>query len=243
MEEHENLYDKIREILGGSPGKLKILEQQIDMDLQMEYYECSRKQRNKVDEKKAMERARYLFEPDFPDDVKKDILARLASIEDVDCYRKIEKFARSAPPDLQDWALLAQNESRMLLESKLLGENQVFISTGLGGRESKLRYFVVLISRNNLPITSVQQKVIYNEFDFILKKYDAELEDLGFSEYLATLLLLIPVEHSLKMVFQEAIEECNQYGDFLKEDFIVTNVKTLSFGEIKEFLEKKPGND
>lgn len=41
MEEHENLYEKIREILGSTPGNLKILEQQIDMDLQMEYYDCS----------------------------------------------------------------------------------------------------------------------------------------------------------------------------------------------------------
>ena len=30
MEEHENLYEKIQEILGGTPGNLKILEHQID---------------------------------------------------------------------------------------------------------------------------------------------------------------------------------------------------------------------
>ena len=41
------------------------------------------------------------------------------------------------------------------------------------------------------------------------------------------------------MIFQEAINECNHYGDFLEVDFIVTNVKTLSFKEIKEFLKSK----
>ena len=51
------------------------------------------------------------------------------------------------------------------------------------------------------------------------------------------------MNHSLKMVFHEAIKECNKYGDFIKDDFIVTNVKTLSFEEIKEFLVRKSKND
>jgi len=60
---------------------------------------------------------------------------------------------------------------------------------------------------------------------------------------MASLLLLLPMNHSLKDVFQEAIIECNKYGDFLNEDFIVTNVKTLSFEEIKHFLEKNREED
>ncbi len=47
------------------------------------------------------------------------------------------------------------------------------------------------------------------------------------------------MNYSLKTVFNEAILECNRYGNFLNEDFIITNVKTLSFMEIKEFLERK----
>jgi hypothetical protein len=242
MEEHENLYQKIQEILGGKPGSLKILEQQIDMDLQVEYYECSRKQREEVDEQQALDQARYLNEPGYSDQVKKEILARLATIDRVECYRFIESFARTAGDSLRDWALLALNESRMHLESKLLDENQVFISTGLGGKNAKLRYFVVLVSRSNVDLTPLQQRVITNEFDYILGRHEAEVEEISFSEYLATVLLLLPMDQSLKAVFQEAIDECNKYGDFLKEDFIVTNVKTLSFEEIKNFLENSQGN-
>ena len=44
---------------------------------------------------------------------------------------------------------------------------------------------------------------------------------------------------SLKSVFKEAIDECNRYGNFLNDDFIVTNVRTLSFKEIEDFLERK----
>jgi len=239
MEEHENLFDKIREITGGEPGRLNVLEHRIDLDLQMEYYECSWKQKQEVGEHRALERATYLSEPGYSLQVKKDILARLASIEKVECYRTIEAFARKAPPELRDWALMALNESRMLLEGEFLGENQVFISTGLGGKADKLRYFMVMMSRMHADLTGVQEKVISNEFEMTLKKYDALVEEIRFSEDMAAILLLLPMEHPLKEVLKEAIDECNRYGDFLQDDFIVTNVKTLSFEEIKEYLENK----
>jgi hypothetical protein len=239
MEAHENLYEKIREILGGTPGNLKILEEKIDMDLQMEYYDCSMRIREEKSDKWALEHMQYLSEPGYSVDVKKEILARMASIENVECYRAIEAYLEQALEPLLSWAILALNESRMLLESKILDENQVFISTGLGGKDEKLRYFVVLMSRTKVELTSSQQMVIKNEFEFILKKFDAIIEESSFSGYLATMLLLLPMTHSLKAVFKEAIDECNRYGDFLNDDFIVTNVRVLSFGEIEEFLERR----
>jgi len=237
MKEHENLYEKIREILGANPGNLKILEQQIDMDLQMEYYDCSRKIREEKDEAWAREHLQYLEEPGYSEDVKKEILARLASMANVDCYRAIESFLSSAEEPLRTWAVLALNESRMVLESRIMDENQVFISTGLGGKDDKLRYFVVLMTRSRVDLSSTQQMVISNEFEYILKKFDAELEEAHFSGSLATILLLLPMKFSLNSVFREAIDECNRYGDFLNDDFIVTNVRQLSFQEIEEFLE------
>jgi hypothetical protein len=176
-------------------------------------------------------------------DVKKEILARLASVANVECYRAIEASIEHLKEPLLSWAVLALNESRMLLESTFMDENQVFISTGLGGKDEKLRYFVVLMSRTRVKLTESQKMVIKNEFEYILKKFDAVLEEADFSGYLATILLLLPMNHSLKSVFREAIDECNQYGDFLNDDFIVTNVRILSFGEIEDFLERRRGQD
>ena len=228
MEENENLYEKIREILGNTPARLKILEQQIDMDLQLKYYECSMRVREERRE-----------EPGYPEELKKEILARMASMAVVECFRAIEAYLKEAPDSLIPWTVMALNESRMLLESKLMDESQVFISTGLGGQDEKLRYFVVLMTRSKVDLTESQKMVIRNEFEYILEKFDAVLEEADFSDYLATLTLLLPMNYSLKSVFKEAIDECNRYGDFLNEDFIVTNVRTLSFGEIKDFLERK----
>ena len=243
MEEYENLYEKIREILGTTSGRLKILEQQIDLDLQMEYYDCSARIREERSEGWAMEHRRYLTEPDYPEAMKKDILARMAGIASVESYRAIEAFVEHAKDPLLSWAALALNESRMLLESRLLDENQVFISTGLGGKDGKLRYFVVLMTRTRVDLTSSQKMVIKNEFEYILSKFDAVLEEADFSDYLATITLLLPLNHSLNTVFKEAIDECNRYGNFLNDDFIVTNVRILSFGEIKDFLERRSGED
>jgi len=243
MEEHENLYEKIREILGGTPGNLRILEQKIDMDLQMEYYDCSMRIREEKSDEWALEHMQYLSEPGYSVDVKKEILARMASIESVECFRAIEAYREQALEPLLSWAILALNESRMLLESKIMDENQVFISTGLGGKDEKLRYFVVLMTRAKAELTLTQQMVIKNEFDFILKKFDAVIEESNFSGYLATILFLLPMNHSLKSVFKEAIDECNRYGDFLNDDFIVTNVRVLSFGEIEEFIKRRNKKD
>jgi hypothetical protein len=157
----------------------------------------------------------------------------------VECFRAIEDFLENATEPLLSWAILALNESKMMIESKILDENQVFISTGLGGKDEKLRYFVVLMTRTRVDLTSSQKMVIKNEFELILKKFDAEMEEANFSGYLATILLLLPMNHSLKSVFKEAIDECNRYGNFLNDDFIVTNVRVLSFGEIEDFLDRK----
>lgn len=239
MEEYENLYEKIQEMLGKNSGSLKIMEEQIDMDLQVEYFECSKRLREEKEESWALDLSQYLNEPGYSPEVKKEILARLATIEKVECYRMIESFVKGGEESLHTWALLSLNESRLMLESKIMNENQVFISTGLGGRDQMLRYFVVVMTRTRSDLTPTHQMVIQNEFEYIMKKFDAEVEEVNFSGYLSTIMLLLPMNYSLRTVFSEAIQECNRYGDFLNDDFIVTNVKTLSFQEIKEFLERK----
>jgi len=127
----------------------------------------------------------------------------------------------------------------MNLESHLLEENQIFISTGLGGKEDKLRYFVVLIARNRELLSDSQIRIINSEFTEVLNKFDAEIEDSNASGYLATFQLLLPIQYPVKQVFQEGIDEVNQFGDFLRETCIVTNVKKLSFEEIEDFIEQK----
>jgi hypothetical protein len=235
----DNIYDKIQEIFGEVPGTFSILEEQIDIDLQMEYFEFSRNIKKELDQEEVLRRRNQIF--DFKEDAmnRKSLFAMLASLEDVTAYRTIEKYLKEGHQELRNWAILALQESRMLLESKLLEENQVFISTGLGGKGSKLRYFVVLISREKVDFSDLQKKIIKNEFEDILAKSDAEIEKMEFLGQFATLVVMVPLKVALKDVFRSAIVECNQYGDFMKPNFIITNVKELNLAEIKDFLKKQ----
>ena len=243
MNENENIYDKISELFGGFQGAFNILEDQIDIDVQMNYFDLSRKYKKEVMSKVKLEDPDRLFSTDTSFEEKKDLLIHLASLDTVEAYRKIEKFHSDAPEELKNWATLALKESKMLMESKLLDENQVYISTGLGGKGDKLRYFVVLLGNNVNEFSDLQKKIIKNEFKFSLKKYNSEPEDFNFSESIATVLAVVPLESPVKTVFEEAILECNNYGNFIKENFVITNVKKLSFTEINDYLKKIEEDD
>lgn len=237
--EGENIYDKIQEIFGQVPGSFSILEEQIDIDLQMEYFEVSRLAKKDLDKALTLNEKDEIFNPELDRSKKKALFARLASLENVGAYRTIEKYLKEDHQDLRNWAILALQESRMLLESTLLDENQVFISTGLGGKGSLLRYFIVLILKEGGEFTDWQEKTVRNEMELILKKNEAEIEEIEFNGAYSTLFAVVPLKVSLKEIFREAIDECNKIGDFLKTNFIITNVRRLSQQEIMEFMEKQ----
>ncbi len=236
----ENVFDKLNDVIGDINGSLNILEEQIDIDLQMEYFKFSKelKEENQKLDDVPFPDSNLLFDEQTSLEEKKEILVLLASVEDVEAFRAIERYRKNPDGDLKEWSVLALQESRMLIESSLLDESQVFISTGLGGRQDKLRYFVVLINANDIEFNEVQQKVVRSEFKYMFDDYGAEIENIEFNSHFCTILSLIPIEAPIKELFQKAIKESNQFGDFLRENFIVTNVKKLNLTEIEEFLVK-----
>lgn len=235
----ENIYERLQDIFGHVPENFSILEEQIDIDLQMEYFEFSRNFKKNNISGNILEVKDNLYNSEHPLTNKKKLLVQLASLEEVKAYRAIEKYLENPDDELRDWAVLAFQESRMLLQSKFLDENQVFISTGLGGKGSKLRYFVVIINRFDKLFDDFQQKLVNTEFEFILNKYDAELEKVDFMDNYCALLAVVPINASIRDIFKSAIAECNEYGGFIKPNFIVTNVKKLSYEEITEFVIKQ----
>lgn len=239
MDDNENLLDKIREMFGGIPGQFNVMEEQIDIDLQMNYFDLSRNVKEKLEEETVIDDALRLFDPETEEGEKKSLLCRLASLDKPEAFRIIEKYLAIPDHDLHYWALMALQESKMLLESKFLDENQVFISTGLGGRGDKLRYFVVLIGNRFSDFSIHQKKLIKAELETCLRHNRSELEKLEFTGHIARLMVVIPLNVTIKDVFDEVINECNIYGDFLMKNFIITNVKELSYEEVIDFLSKQ----
>ncbi len=243
MEQNDNILQKIRELLGSNADNFSILEHQVDVKVQMEYFEFSKAHPPIENHEQVLEQEPKLYSEDESIEDKKSILISLASIDKPEAYRILERYSQKPTPELKDWAFMALQESRMLLETKLLDEQQVFISTGLGGKEGKLRYFVVLIPTVDKPFTELQQQLIKSEFSFALKKFHSAIESVKFIGNYATLLALVPLSVSVKQPFQIAIDECNSLGEFIQTGFLITNVKKLSLDEIDDIIANPPSED
>jgi hypothetical protein len=235
----EFLYKKIQDALRGIPENFNILEEQIDVALQSEYFEFSRKFRSKKTLGNYIRKKEQLFDPQISIKIKKKILAALASSAEVEDFRTIERYHKDPDPELKDWSILALQESRMLVQSALLDEQQIFISTGLGGKGQKLRYFVVFLNKSGGELSDMQKKLLHDELDYSLKNNNGELEELNSMIDFTTALVVLPITSPLKDLFQGVIDECNQYGNFLQDDMVITNVKKLNPVEILDLLKQQ----
>lgn len=235
--EEEQFYNSIQKALENLPDNFSILEERIDIEVQLKYFEFAKEIREKNNSKECFEIREQLFSDIISIERKKEILSAIASLDNVKAFRTIEKFAKETEGELKQWAILALQESRMLIQSSLLNEQQIFISTGLGGKGKKLRYYAVFLNNNqNELLNEVQQKLLRDELIFELDSNEGEFESMDFTEGFSTCLVVLPLQIDIKKVFNNVIDECNQYGGFLKDDIIVTNVKVLSRSEIIQML-------
>jgi hypothetical protein len=242
--EEDKYYQNIQKALEDLPENFSILEEQIDIDVQMKYFEYTKEAARKDNAEDCFARREELFDEAVVEERKKEILTGIAVYDDVKAYRTLEKFVQEADGPLKQWGILALQESRMLMQSSLLDEQQVFISTGLGGKGQKLRYFVVFLSEDEEELLNeTQQKLLKDELIFELKKHDGIFETMDFMEGFSSTLVLLPLNVEIKSVFLDVIKECNQYGGFLQEDLIITNVKVLSRGEIIQMIHQKKTKD
>jgi hypothetical protein len=102
----------------------------------------------------------------------------------------------------------------------------------------------VFINQNKDGILNeTQRKLLKEELIFELKKHEGEFELIDFMEGFSTTQVMLPLKADLKDIFRDVVDECNQYGNFLREDMIVTNVKVLSRGEIIQMLSKNSSDD
>ena len=237
--EEKQFYHNIQKVLDDLPDNFSILEEQIDIEIQVKYFEIANRVRSKQIAVECFENREQLFLPDVSEERKREILLSIAAIDDVKAFRTIEKFVGSSEGEIKQWAVLSLQESRMLIQSSLLDEQQVFISTGLGGKGQKLRYYVVFVNKDqNKILTATQQKLLKDELIYELKQCDGEFETMDFSGGFSTVLVMLPLQSDLKKLFRNVIDECNQYGDFLDDDMIVTNVKIMSRNEILDMLKQ-----
>jgi len=240
MSGQDDLLAKLRETLKEQGiDSFHILEDLVPIEEQMAYFRYFDRLRKENNLFVRDEEVAILFSPDESIDRKKRSLTLLASIPDVGAYRSIETYHSSPQdPELFHWSSMALVSSRIILSSDLSGQQQVYISSGLGGHDKKLRFFALFTTKNRQALTDLQKEIVEREFFFQLRKAEVEIEQFEMKNKYFTFLMLFPFDRDVRSSLNAAITECNQYGDFLDLKFLFTNVKVLNEEEIENILQK-----
>lgn len=235
--------EDIEQLLAMAGSNLNILEEEVDIQVQKEYFGLVSLLSKQTEEypklsKQYLENIDDLFNAATDEEVKKKMLVVLATLDDVSVYRTIENFSKQDTP-LKKWAIIALQQSRMLLQSTLLDDPGIFISTGLGGQGLLLRYFCVFFHRQAGALPAFQQNILKNETETAIHAAGGKIETIETKTNYTTMLLLLPLKTNLQPLFAGVIDECNQYGHFLHKNMIITNVKKLNETEILKLLHSK----
>lgn len=231
------MLDKVKKIFP-NVDKFNIFEGSIDTETQTEYFDYVINKRKDLNEDEIIKQKDNIFDNEFDIEEKKYLIANLASIPEVEVFRTLEKYAQNPDDELKFWIEIALQENKAFLKSELLDEKQIFISTGLGGEENKLRYFVVLISDDQEDFSDVQKRIITSEIKYYFKNNSSKLEKVEFGKYFVTILTLFPLDASVHKIFSGIISEINELGNFMSQNFIISNVKALDLVETEELISK-----
>ncbi len=246
MDKFDRILSQLRDSSGGMKSNMHMLNEIVPVEEQMKYFQYSKyvqsQDSNLQPDRNYM--IGRLFSPGVNIEDKRYYLSALAAIADVAAYRAIETY-HSSPlePELSNWSALAFAESKILLDADLSGEKQFFVSTGLGGKDGKLRYFLVIASNDRSDFTEFQKETIRKELMFAYETNDIEIESVDFKENYVKMFLLCGLKYDPRLCTEKAIKECNDMGHFIDNRFLLTNVKLINDADIKELLEKKSSDN
>ena len=172
-------WQSVNQLLSQAGSHLNILEEEIDVDVQHQYMDLLEHLIHsgnfKVLREDAIVHAQDLFDEAVDDEKKKTLLVLLSMVDDISIYRSIESFQKQDTP-VKPWATIALQQSRMLIQSNLLDETTVFVSTGLGGHGSLLRYFCVYIANEGVTLQPFQWDIVKKETELVVTQNQGEIE-------------------------------------------------------------------
>jgi len=232
MPEKEDPYKKFQESMLKLHGKIHVLNTAIPIEEQTLYFKLSQKVKEDLNEEMVLSQKDLLFDALYEPEFKKRLLLSLATLDNIEAYRAIEKYSEQPDEYLLNWAVIALEESKMNIERTLSDVEQIFISTGLGGRDEKLRFFIVFFPASKGGFTEFQLKTAKNELEFIFEKNKCELEEFTeYSDYF-TITALFPFKLNMKDILNGYLNEVNQYGNFIRMNLLITNIKIFNNEEI-----------
>lgn len=235
--ENKKLTTDLQQIMKNFAGEAFVLDSHVDTKVQMEYFRSATAMRGKFVEKDLPLLKRKVKSSKVTVGQKKEWIAGIAAMASVKGLRFLESLQETAPADLADWIKLAVLENRFILHSALADVPPILIATGLGGKGTRLRYFLAFFSRNEKGFDPWQQTLIQGEVEFALLE-KGEVEQMVFWQDSVRIDLLLEFKVDVKVWAKQLIELCNEMGDFIVEDHIITNIRTFDESQLKAYRKK-----
>ena len=85
-----------------------------------------------------------------------------------------------------------------MLNSDLSGKQQVYISSGLGGHNKKLRFFSLFTTPHREDLSDLQKQILEREFRFQLETSEVEIEKFEIKSNYFSILMLFPFDIDVK---------------------------------------------
>jgi len=200
--------NEIRRILDSIPEELRVIEDKINQSAIEEFYDLSVRVDSHEKEDKNTQSSN------------KEKLVRLAKTGDVKSYRRIEEIIQETEnSELEEFAYVALKFARINLEDQLSDEPIGFISSGLGGKGNKLRYYFVIKSTEK--ISEEREQIIQDELRLICLNSDSEFETIeNFGNYVLVK-VLVSIDFAIGNVIEGLINRCN----FADKEYFCTNIE------------------
>ena len=232
--------DPLKELqyyLDNIKGNLHVFETNAPVEKQMEYLQFAKEIKKELlnDEQAVEEQIKILTSPEAHAREIKYALAFLAVSDSVKAYRAIEAYNETHS---DDWAAMSLLQAKITMQSQFSDERQVFVYSGLGGKDNLMRFYALFKSNGGIVFSDYQKNLIEKEIPYYIQRYNGITEKINIHENYFYILFLIHIGVDIKAMLEKAVEECNQYGNFIN-GFIITNEKVFSEEEIQYELKRK----
>lgn len=195
-----------------------------------------------LDEAELLRQIDDLIIQELPNEVNlRRAFASLACTESITALRAIEQILPELSGVKREWALLAELQLRMAVMGDLLGERQVALSSGLGGLGTLIRINGILVSQGCLPWQNYQRELISAELAGYCQPIGGNVEEETWGECFYIFVLLVPYTCDIMTLLDDCIRQCNQYGQFIQKNCMVTNIQKLTVSDALLFVEEMRG--
>ncbi len=212
----------------------------LPLDVQREYIQYH----NLVDSHELPETALFneskkLFLKKSGTDEKKKLLYLLAHNGTNNAHKSLQKYLKKPDKDLSAWAKLCLQECAGHLGAEILGQDETFmIMSGAGGDGQRLRYYFIFSAVKSKPLTATQKVVIKKSVKDTDKKLKGKTERMNFGTNYVLLSVLLPMNVSAEMYFQEMHKAVNNKREILRYHYYCNNVQKPTPEGIGEYLKE-----